>query len=93
MIISVCILGRLACKKFDELKRIAAAIKIEKHVRKWRAWVAYTRLRVSVLAVQTCLRAIEARKRFRHRKETKAAIKIQVKYIKINKYSFFICVV
>ncbi|KAI7749578.1 hypothetical protein M8C21_021880 [Ambrosia artemisiifolia] len=68
---------RLACKKFEELKRIAAAVKIEKHVRKWRAWVAYTRLRWSVLAVQTYLRAVGARKRFRHRKETKAAIIIQ----------------
>lgn len=76
---NVWLLGRLACKKFEQLKRTAAAIKIEKHVRKWRKWVAYTRLRVSVLAVQTCLRAIEGRKRYRYRKETNAAIKIQVK--------------
>ncbi|KAI3730239.1 hypothetical protein L1987_61408 [Smallanthus sonchifolius] len=72
--------GRLACKKFEELKRITAAIKIEKHMRKWRAWVAYTRLRVSVLAVQTGVRAMGARKRFRHRKETNAAIKIQTRW-------------
>ncbi|KAK1416550.1 hypothetical protein QVD17_32341 [Tagetes erecta] len=72
--------GRLACKRFEELKRIAAAIKIAKHVRKWRAWVAYTRLRASVLTVQTGFRAIEARKRFRHRKETNAAIKIQTRW-------------
>ncbi|KAI7749594.1 hypothetical protein M8C21_021896 [Ambrosia artemisiifolia] len=72
--------SRLACKKFEQLKRIAAAVKIEKHVRKWRAWVAYTRLRWSVLAVQTYLRAVGARKRFRHRKETKAAIIIQTRW-------------
>ncbi|PWA90507.1 IQ motif, EF-hand binding site [Artemisia annua] len=38
---------------------------------------AYIRLWVSVLAFQTCQRAIEARKRFRRRKESKATIKIQ----------------
>ncbi|KAJ0718398.1 putative myosin ATPase [Helianthus annuus] len=69
--------GRLACKKFEELKRISAAIRIGKHLRKWYAWAAYTRLRASVLVVQTGFRAFEARKRFRHRKETNAAIKIQ----------------
>ncbi|CAH1430894.1 unnamed protein product [Lactuca virosa] len=78
----------LACRKFDQLKRIAAAIKIEKHVRKWRAWVAYTRLRVSVLAVQTCVRAVEARKRFRFRKETNAAIKIQTRW-RCHKHSAY----
>ncbi|PWA34172.1 signal peptide peptidase [Artemisia annua] len=37
----------------------------------------YSALEVSVLAFQTCQRAIEARKRFRRRKESKATIKIQ----------------
>ncbi|KAI7749411.1 hypothetical protein M8C21_001655, partial [Ambrosia artemisiifolia] len=69
--------GRLACKKFEQFRRISAAIKIGKHVRKWHAWVAYTRLRASVLAVQTGFRAFEAHKKFRHQKETNAAIKIQ----------------
>ncbi|XP_076946182.1 myosin-9-like, partial [Bidens hawaiensis] len=72
--------GRLAYNKFEELKRIVAAIRIAKHVRKWRAWAAYTQLRASVLAVQTGYRAFEARRKFRHRKETNAAIKIQTRW-------------
>ncbi|KAI3517097.1 hypothetical protein L1887_16304 [Cichorium endivia] len=79
---------RLARRRFEALQRIAAAIKIEKHVRKWRAWVAYTRLRLSVLTIQTCVRAVEARKRFRFRKETNAAIKIQTRW-RCHKHSAY----
>ncbi|KVI07409.1 Dil domain-containing protein [Cynara cardunculus var. scolymus] len=67
----------LACKRFDELRRITAAIKIQKNFRKYRDWKAYSKLRVSVLKVQTALRALRACKQFKLRKQTEASIKIQ----------------
>jgi myosin-5 len=70
--------GRLACKIFDRMRREAAAIKIQKHTRKYAARTAYKKLHVSALVVQTGLRAMIARKEFRFRKRTKAATIIQV---------------
>lgn len=70
--------GRLACKLFENLKREAAAVKIQKHTRKYHARKAYKSLHVSVLVFQTGLRAMAARNQFRFRKQTKAAIIIQV---------------
>ncbi|KAJ9545952.1 hypothetical protein OSB04_025659 [Centaurea solstitialis] len=72
--------GRLACKRFEELRRINAAIKFQKNFRKYRAWKAYRSLWVSVLKVQTAIRALRARKEFKLRKQTVAAIKIQTRW-------------
>eukprot|EP00258_Populus_trichocarpa_P031058 XP_024447077.1 myosin-11 [Populus trichocarpa] len=71
--------GRLACKIFDRMRREAAAIKIQKHTRKYAARTAYKKLHVSALVVQTGLRAMIARKEFRFRKRTKAATIIQAR--------------
>jgi myosin-5 len=60
------------------MRREAAAIKIQKHTRKYAARTAYKKLHVSALVVQTGLRAMIARKEFRFRKRTKAATIIQV---------------
>lgn len=70
----------MACKLFDQLKKEAAAKKIQKHMRRYHARKRYRGLHVSVLVLQTGLRAMAARKEFRFRKQTKAAILIQVKY-------------
>ncbi|KAJ6858150.1 hypothetical protein NC652_040645 [Populus alba x Populus x berolinensis] len=72
--------GRLACKIFDRMRREAAAIKIQKHTRKYAARTAYKKLHVSALVVQTGLRAMIARKEFRFRKRTKAATIIQARW-------------
>lgn len=75
------ILGKLACKIYVQLKRQAAAINIQKNSRRHHARKAYKKLQVSVLMVQTVLRAMDARKRFRFRKQTEAAIMIQVEIL------------
>lgn len=75
---SVHCVGRLACKLFENMKREAAAVKIQKHTRRHRERKAYKSLHLSVLVLQTGLRAMAARKQFRFRKQTKAAIIIQV---------------
>lgn len=70
----------MACKLFDQMKKEAAAIKIQKHMRRYHARKQYRGLHISVLVLQTGLRAMAARKEFRFRKKTKAAILIQVQY-------------
>ncbi|KAI3762096.1 hypothetical protein L1987_52519 [Smallanthus sonchifolius] len=69
--------GRLAGKRFEELRRISAAIKIEKNLRKYRASKAYGELCVSALKVQTAIRALKACKEFKLKKQTKAVMKMQ----------------
>ena len=83
MLLCYCV-GRLASKLFEHMKREAAAVKIQKHTRRHRARKAYNSLHVSVLVLQTGLRAMAARKQFRFRKQTKAARIIQVIYHNIN---------
>lgn len=70
--------GRLACKLYERMRREAAAIKVQKHLRAYQAKKAYTRLKMSVLVLQTGFRAMAARNEFRFRKQTKAATAIQV---------------
>ena len=60
------------------MRREAAAVKIQKNVQRYHTITAYRRLQVSVLVVQTGLRAMDACNKFRFRKQTKAATIIQV---------------
>ncbi|XP_076890780.1 myosin-11-like [Bidens hawaiensis] len=80
--------GRLAAKRFEELRRIAAAIKIEKNFRKYHASNVYNKLRVSALRVQTAIRALKARKEFQLKKLTKAAIMVQSRWRGRRCYSY-----
>ena len=86
------IIGKLACKLFKNLKREAAAVKIQKHARRFEARTAYKRLQSSVLVVQTGLRAMAARNEFRFRKQTKAAIIIQVPYLYFHRSKRYLIV-
>ncbi|XP_071732062.1 myosin-11-like [Rutidosis leptorrhynchoides] len=72
--------GRLACKSFENLRRIRAAITIAKNLRRYRALKTYRRLRVSALKVQMIIRAQKARKEFKLRNKSKAAVKIQTRW-------------
>ncbi|KAM7494439.1 hypothetical protein LguiB_029048 [Lonicera macranthoides] len=72
--------GSLASKHFAGMKREAAAIKIEKNVRRYQFWKAYRKLWASMIVLQTGLRAMDARKKFRFRKQTKAATIIQARW-------------
>lgn len=66
------------------MKKEAAAVKIQKNTRRHEARKSYSKLRVSVLVLQTGLRAMEAHKRFIFRRQTKAATIIQVGFSNIR---------
>ena len=70
--------GVLARKQFEQLRREAAALKIQKNFRRYTARKSYLTLYLSAVTLQTGLRAMTARDEFRFRKQTKAAIAIQV---------------
>lgn len=77
----VLLVGRLACKLFAHLKRQAAVVKIQKNIRRYQARKRYRKLHLSMLVLQTGLRAMAARRECRLRKRTKAAIYVQVKHL------------
>lgn len=60
------------------MRQEGAAIKIQKNLRRHLARKVYTKLMSCALVLQTGLRAMAAHDEFRYRKETKAAIIIQV---------------
>lgn len=67
-----------AGKFYEELRRQAASLKIQKNFRCYIARKSYLTLQDSAVTVQTGMRAMIARTEFRFRKQTKASIKIQV---------------
>ncbi|XP_059431718.1 myosin-16 [Corylus avellana] len=69
--------GELARKLYEFLKRNAAAIKIQRDLRRFLARNDYIRTKFSTLILQTGLRAMVARNEFRYRECTKAATIIQ----------------
>lgn len=67
-----------ACNFYEQLRREAAVLKIQKNFRCYTARISYKALQNSAIIVQTGMRAMTARGEHRFRKQTKAAIKIQV---------------
>lgn len=76
---SLLISAKLARELYDDMRREAASIRIQKHVRAHRARVYYASLQASAIVIQSGLRALAARNEHRYRRRTKASIKIQVK--------------
>lgn len=70
--------AQLARKQYEQMRREAASIRIQKHQRTHMARKFYTKLRASAIVIQTGLRAMAARNDFRHRRRTKAATLVQV---------------
>ena len=68
----------LACKLYEQLRQEAAALKIQKYFLRYVARKSYLTARSSAIRLQTGLRAMTARNEYRFRKQTKAAITIQV---------------
>lgn len=68
----------MARKLYEQLRREAAALKIQKNFRAYVAQRSYLTVRSSAMILQTGLRAMVARNEFRLRKRTKAAIIAQV---------------
>ena len=60
------------------IKAEAAALKVQRNTRKFIARKAYNTLQRSVLVIQTGLRSMDARNKFRFMRRTKAATIIQV---------------
>lgn len=87
--------GRLACKRYELMRREAAAKKIQKNLRRYLARKSYNLQRASAITVQTGLRTMTARNEFRFRKQTKAAIIIEVRFLILNQFCFvlFFCLV
>ncbi|XVE89949.1 hypothetical protein DITRI_Ditri20bG0037300 [Diplodiscus trichospermus] len=72
--------GRLACKVYDNMRKQAAALKIQNNIRRCQAREAYKKLHISALVLQTGLRAMAARIEFRFRKLNKAATMVQAQW-------------
>lgn len=68
----------MARKIYDELRREAGALNIQKNLRRHIDRKSYLTMRKSAIILQTGLRSMTARNEFRFRKQTKAAIIIQV---------------
>lgn len=80
--------GRLACKLFEQMRREAAALQIQKNYRCYIARKSYLALKTSAVVLQTGLRVMSARTVYRLKKQTKAAICIQVPFLFQKVYSF-----
>ncbi|CAL0325517.1 unnamed protein product [Lupinus luteus] len=81
--------GLLSRKLYEQLRREAAAVKIEKNFKGYIVRKSYTTERLSAIILQTGLRAMKARDEFRFRKQTKAAIYIQARLRRLFAYSYF----
>nr|GLL40073.1 myosin-17-like isoform X2 [Ipomoea trifida] len=79
----------LACKLYEQSRREAAAIKIQKSFRCFVAWKSYSTLRHSAITLQTGMRAMVARDEFRFRKQTKASIEIQACFRCHRDYAYY----
>ena len=79
----------MACNLYEEMRRQAAAVNIQKSFRRHIARESYLKIRHSAIAVQTALRGMVARNEFRYRKQMKAATIIQV----INKKPLWVILV
>lgn len=62
------------------MRREAAALRIQKHVRRYQAQKSYMQLQLSAIVIQAGLRAMDARNEFWFRRKTKAAIIIQAQW-------------
>ncbi|KZV36622.1 myosin-9 [Dorcoceras hygrometricum] len=71
------VLSRLACILYESMNKEAAAVKIQKNSLRYQARQVYRRLQISVVVIQTAFRTMEARNKFRHRRQTKAITIIQ----------------
>ncbi|KAG6492987.1 hypothetical protein ZIOFF_047959 [Zingiber officinale] len=81
--------GRLAAKLFEHMRRVAAAVKIQKQLHCYFARKSYGRLQSSAVALQACIRAMIARNAFTFRKITKAAICIQAQWRCYSGHSYY----
>ncbi|KHG09984.1 Unconventional myosin-Vb [Gossypium arboreum] len=68
---------QVARHQYEEMRREAAALNIQKHLRKFLARKAYKNLYFSAVSIQTGMRGMIARSELLSRKQTRAATVIQ----------------
>ncbi|XP_011007728.1 PREDICTED: myosin-17-like isoform X1 [Populus euphratica] len=81
--------GYVSRKLYEQLRREAAALKIEKNFRLYIARESYLRVKSSAITLQTGLRAMTARKEFRFQKQTKATTIIQAHWRCHQAHSYY----
>lgn len=73
------ILGQLARQVYESMRREAACLRIQRDLRMYFARQAYKEFCSSAVSIQTGMRGMVARNELRFRRQTRAAIIIQVK--------------
>lgn len=73
--------GQLARYIYENMRREAACLRIQRDLRMYLARKAYTELCCSTIVIQSGMRGMAARDDLRFRRQTRAAIMIQVKSI------------
>jgi len=76
--------GCLARIVYSTRRQAAAALLIQKHVRKWLLHRAFLQIRSAVLIIQSTVRGFSVRQKLMRLKEDRAAILIQVRIIIIG---------
>ena len=71
--------GQLARHIYEGMRREASSLMIQRNWRMYAARKAYKELYFSALSIQTGIRGMAARNEIRFRRQTKAAIIIQLK--------------
>lgn len=71
--------GHLGRVLYEEKRREAAAIMVQKTVRMWRLRRSFQSMRRAAILVQACVRAFFLRQERRRKLRTDAAIRIQVR--------------
>ncbi|CAI5465851.1 unnamed protein product [Closterium sp. Yama58-4] len=72
--------GHKARLQYESIRRNAAAVRVQKHVRRFVAQSKYRRTRQAAVVLQAGARGMAARKEARQRRENRAAVKIQSKW-------------
>ena len=70
--------AQLARKLYEHMRKEAASIRIQKHLRAHAARKSYTDFQAAAIVIQTGLRAMASRDEYRRRRRNKAATKFQV---------------
>lgn len=78
--------GELARRVFESMRREASCLRIQRDLRMHLARKAYKELCSSAVSIQTGMRGMAARNELRFRRETRAAIVIQVNMTLKNQY-------
>jgi len=78
--LSVLDAGQIARHVYENMRREAASLRIQRDLRMYIARKAYKDLCYSAISIQTGMRGMAARDDLRFRRQTRAAIMIQVRY-------------